>query len=53
MNEEIQNEIVTNMQTSTLKSEEDSGTDVSNPLEKYMKIIQQNQDKEQEKKVIF
>ncbi|XP_034291080.1 centriole and centriolar satellite protein OFD1 isoform X2 [Pantherophis guttatus] len=50
MDEEIQNEIVTNMQTSTLKSEEHSGTDVSNPLEKYMKIIQQNQDKEQEKK---
>ncbi|KAG8137348.1 hypothetical protein E2320_004603 [Naja naja] len=50
MNEEIQHEIVTNMQTSTLKSEEHSGTDVSNPLEKYMKIIQQNQDKEQEKK---
>ncbi|XP_032082383.1 oral-facial-digital syndrome 1 protein isoform X1 [Thamnophis elegans] len=50
MNEEIQNEIVTNMQTSTLKSEEHSCADVSNPLEKYMKIIQQNQDKEQEKK---
>ncbi|XP_070799107.1 centriole and centriolar satellite protein OFD1 [Pituophis catenifer annectens] len=50
MDEEIQNEIVTNMQISTLKSEEHSGTDVSNPLEKYMKIIQQNQDKEQGKK---
>ncbi|XP_039195770.1 oral-facial-digital syndrome 1 protein isoform X2 [Crotalus tigris] len=50
MNEEVQNEIVTNVQTSTLKSEERSGTDVSNPLEKYMKIIHQNKDKEQEKK---
>uniref|UniRef100_A0A8C5S8C9 OFD1 centriole and centriolar satellite protein n=1 Tax=Laticauda laticaudata TaxID=8630 RepID=A0A8C5S8C9_LATLA len=50
MNEEIQNEMVTNMPTSTLKSEEHSGIDVSNPLEKYMKIIQRNQDKEQEKK---
>ncbi|XP_015743340.1 oral-facial-digital syndrome 1 protein isoform X1 [Python bivittatus] len=50
MNEEIQNEIVTNVQTSTLKSEEHSDAGVSNPLEKYMKIIQQSQDKEQEKK---
>ncbi|XP_029139697.1 oral-facial-digital syndrome 1 protein isoform X4 [Protobothrops mucrosquamatus] len=50
MNEEVQNEIVTNVQTSTLKSEECSGADVSNPLEKYMKIIHQNKDKEQEKK---
>lgn len=53
MNEEVQNEIVTNVQTSTLKSEERSGADVSNPLEKYMKIIHQNKDEEQEKKVIF
>ncbi|KAM3836900.1 centriole and centriolar satellite protein OFD1 isoform 2-T5 [Vipera latastei] len=50
MNEEVQNEIVTNVQTSALKSEEHSGADVSNPLEKYMKIIQQNKDEEQEKK---
>ncbi|XP_063161174.1 centriole and centriolar satellite protein OFD1 isoform X2 [Candoia aspera] len=50
MNEEIQNETVTNVQTSTLKSEEHCDADASNPLEKYMKIIQQNQAKEQEKK---
>ncbi|XP_070606897.1 centriole and centriolar satellite protein OFD1 isoform X2 [Erythrolamprus reginae] len=51
INEEIQKEMITNMETITPKSEEHSATDVSNPLEKYMKIIQNNENKEQETKV--
>ncbi|XP_044286661.1 oral-facial-digital syndrome 1 protein isoform X2 [Varanus komodoensis] len=44
--EKKQNEEVTNLEASLSKSEQHDGGPMSNPLEKYMKIIQQNREQE-------
>ncbi|XP_062982461.1 centriole and centriolar satellite protein OFD1 [Elgaria multicarinata webbii] len=44
--EEKQTKELTNLETSITKSEEHGDGDMSNPLEKYMKIIQHNQEQQ-------